>query len=129
MAEILSAADLADLRSAVLDLLPDLGVVWDRTDVPDATGGTKRTFIARPDPVPCRVGQVKEAMLVAYSAGRLAQLGQIGGKAIAAVSLPALTPIDVGDVIETLGHRYTVLSLLAPTTWELIRKVIGERED
>ena len=123
---ILSDADLADLRDVVLALLPDTGVVLDEVEVRDTTGGIKTTWTRRPGTIPCRVGNVRQADQVAASTANLGRGNQVAGRQRAAITVPALTALDPGDRIQTLGRTYTILAVLAPTTWELTRRLIAE---
>lgn len=123
---ILTDADLAELRTVVNDLLPDQGVVWDKTEVRDTTGGIKTTYTQRAGTVPVRVGQVQQADRVALTSSSLDAGGQIAGKMRAAMTVPALTDIDEGDRIAVLGQMYAVLAVLAPISWEMSRRLIVE---
>jgi hypothetical protein len=123
---ILSDADLTELRGVVVALLPDTAVILDKVEVRDTTGGIVTTYTARPEPVPCRVGNVQQADRVAASTADLDRVGVTSGHMRAAITVPALTPADIGDRVEALGVLYSVLGVLGPTSWELTRRLVCE---
>ncbi len=116
---VISDEELADLRAAAEELLPEQAVLLDRVPVRDTTGGTKTTWAARPGTIPARVGRVTDAEQVPFA-------GQLRGKATAALTLPALTALKEGDRVQVLGQTYSVVAVLGPVSWEVTRRLLVE---
>jgi hypothetical protein len=123
---ILSDQDLTELRDVVMALLPDTATVLDEVEVRDTTGGIKTTWSPRPDTIACRVGNVQQADQVAASTANLGRGNQVAGRMRVAITVPALTQLDIGDRLVVFGQTYTILGVLGPMSWELTRRLIAE---
>lgn len=117
---VIGDEELADLRAAAVELLPEQAVLLDRVPVRDTTGGTKATWVPRPGTVPARVGRVRDAEQVPFA-------GQLRGKATAALTLPALTVLTEADRVQVLGQTYNVVAVLGPVSWEVTRRLLVEQ--
>jgi hypothetical protein len=100
-------------------LLPEAATLLDRVETRDTSGGVKVTWSARSGTVPARVGRIKDSEQEAFA-------GQMRGKQLASLWLPAGTALDEGDRVQVLGQTYSVAAVMGPVTWEITRRFLIE---
>lgn len=115
----LSAADLAYMRYAQADLMPEREAsIFDVTTARGAGGGLAESWTQRAGTVSVRVSPASSTQ-VALVADRLK------GNDAHTVTLPALTPIKYRDKITLAsGRTFVVLAVLDREAWETARQVI-----
>lgn len=111
---MISAADLASMRSAMDQSLPDSCDVVRATIASDGAGG-ETTGWASVATVACRVSPAtgREGLIAAA----LASVGPW------IVTVPAETDAGVTDRIAWRGRTFEISSVLAPSTWEIARRL------
>lgn len=109
---MLTAAEIADMRSTVEDALPDTALVSRRTLTPDGYGGASDSW-ATVATVACRVSPD------AFAGGERPIAG--GEQAIAAwlITLPAETDVTATDRIVIGARTFEVIAVMARRTFEL----------
>jgi hypothetical protein len=119
---MLSAADLADMRATVADLLVETATLSRGTPASDGAGGqtvtwaTAATVAARLGPV----GGSPEEREVAH---------RVTSPSLRTVTLPAGTDVRLGDRLVISTVTYEVVAVLAPRSWELSRRVVCARAE
>lgn len=116
MTMLLSAAELASMRSTLNRTLPDTATIQRDVVGSDGSGGQTVTSITTTGAFACRV---------AVAAGREEVIaGKLDAVGTWTITLPALTDIAAGDRI-VIGSRTFEVSLpLRPRSWELSRRVL-----
>lgn len=115
---LLSAGDLASMRTVLDTSLPDTAVIWSRTLASDGQGGRTQTYAAA-GTVACRLSPIS-----AMSAGS----EDVRGDRQAAVAdrvltMPASTTIAATDRVVVASQTFEVTAIHAPRSWELSRRV------
>jgi head-tail adaptor len=110
--------ELADMRAAVLDLLPDTCNILSVTETPDGAGGMTQTWGTASAGVACRLD---------YQTG----METIAGGALRAYSRYILTvPYDASvtelNKIEHGTKTYNVSSVDDDKSWPIVRRVVLE---
>lgn len=128
---MLTAAELASLRTTLEEALPDLADVYTSTVTPDGSGGYTEETVVRPDmPISCRLSP-----LSALTQGERELVGRLAVEESLVLTLPAESPVAIRDSIvvyildpadDTVLHTrpVEVALMLAPRSWELTRRCI-----
>jgi hypothetical protein len=115
---LLTDADIAGMRSAVEDSLPDTAVIQTRTFVGDSGGGGTSVWAAS-GTVACRVSPRRPSN---FGAERDVAM-RITEVATFLVTLPQSASCDTNSRIQTMGNTYEVVGLQEPRSWDLCRRV------
>ena len=118
---MISAGDLAAMKATLAESLPDSCQVWRNTPVSDNAGGTTDAW-AMLSVADCRISPLARS-------DRLAEL-EVADR-IAAVNswiltFPVGTDVTEKDRIVSGVRGLEVASVLAPRTWEIGRRVLGQ---
>jgi hypothetical protein len=127
MPDILSLAELADIRRTVRDLtMPGTAILLRGTVTPNGIGGHTQTWgtvtVGGTAFIPCRYQP--------SSATEQAIASRVTAATSWTVVLPALWDVRITDrlYIEGDGRLMAVQGVLAPRTWEMQRRVICTEE-
>jgi hypothetical protein len=118
----LTAEELAEMRAAVLKLLPDTVVILERTWVSDGAGGGSETLAAvangtvaaRFDPI-----QSRNQLAVVAGQARLMEWYQ--------ATLPHDAPLVAGRVLQKGADQYDIKQLSEKHSWNVSRRAIVEK--
>lgn len=120
---MLSSADLASMRAAIAELLPDTCNILTLTYTSNGMGGGSETWGTASASVACRLdiqtGQVDKGELVYADALRPFQQ--------TILSLPYNTTILTSDRVEHGGLTYNVSRVNTDQSWIAVKRVILER--
>lgn len=92
-----SPEDIASVRQAQQQMMPEAVLVFKRMTVSDGRGGTKVTYQMLDDPIPGRVGRVQDTVRQAYAS-------QLRGKSTAMLTVPVDNPLTEGDKVRVVGE-------------------------
>lgn len=118
---MISAADLASMRTSLTESMPDSCQVRRNAPTPDGAGGQidAESTVAT---VACRISPLSRS-------DRLAEL-EIADRLTAVASwlitLPAGTDVTEKDRILSGVRTFEVASVLGPRTWELAVRLVGQ---
>lgn len=123
---VLTGPELADLRGATESWFTDTCDIYGHSaGAPDAYGGySVDPEVVKQSGVPCALESGAE-----HEQTR-ALLAKIANVQVFAVTLPALTDVEVGDhlIITSQGNMHLrVEGVMAPESWEIERRVIGSQ--
>lgn len=113
---IIDPEQIAYMREAQRELLPDDATIEVVSSVADQYGGQARTWAAVPGTVPARVGVVGPTLPREIAGG-------LGTGETTVVTLPALTGVKVGDRLVIRGRRYEIRAIAASASVETARRV------
>lgn len=116
MSNLLSASQIAAMRTTLERSLPGTAVINSRTWVSDGGGGGTAAY-APSGTAACRVSPAGQQPIEADIAA------QIQGRAVYMITLPANTPVQSQDQIEADGRTFEVLAPLS-RDWEISLRVI-----
>lgn len=114
---MISDADLADMRATLAASLPDMGTIQRVQSVSDDMGGHTDTWAAA-GTVACRVSPYPLRPDEREVAGRVLGLDTW------VVTMPAETVISERDRVATGGRSFEVVSVMAPRSWEVARRLL-----
>jgi hypothetical protein len=112
-------ADLASVREAQEEMMPETVTLLERAEVKDGRGGTKVTWTARSQTVSGRVGTVRDNMRLAYA-------GQLRGKATAVLTIPVGSPLKELDRVHVLNADYNVVADLSKSSYATAARYLIE---
>lgn len=112
--EGVSQEDLDSVREAQAQMMPERVWVDRRTVVRDSRGGTRVTYVRLDDPIPGRVGQLRDDLRVGFA-------DRLRGTAAAMLTVPTRYDEDglpdsliaENDRVEVLGATYNVVGDLS----------------
>ncbi len=120
---MLNSADLAYMRAAIAELLPDTCNILSVTYSPDGMGGNTETWGTVSASVACRLdiqtGQTSKGEVVIADSVRPFQQ--------TILSLPYSTTILTSDRVEHGGFTYNVSRVNTDQSWIAVKRVILER--
>lgn len=124
---MLTATELADMRQAILEALPDTGQVTRPTRAADGLGGQTVTYTTAIAAVACRLS------LPTGGTPGISQLGKeiaerLGNRTIFVASFPYNTDVRDGDRLAVNGKTYEVLAIINGS-WEIARRAMVARVD
>lgn len=106
---IINDDQIAYMREAQRDLLPDVATIEIVASAPDGYGGETQTWTVVPGTVPARIGEVPPTLPRELA-------GELGVGATTVVTLPAGTGIKIGDRLVVGGRRYEVRGVSVPSS-------------
>lgn len=113
---MLTANELAAMRTTVNGSLPDTATILRATTAADGAGGRTLTWV--------EVATVAARFAPADTQGSDPQLGgQAANMTARAVDLPSGTDVTVADRIAWGTHTFEVSAVRAPRSWELLVRV------
>lgn len=111
---LITDAQIAYMRAAQQELMPDLATIEVMATAADGYGGQSRTWAAIPGTVPCRVMPTPPAPREAA--------GQLSPDLSVILTLPAGTDVGIGDRVVVEGVRYEIRSAPAGGSMETARQ-------
>lgn len=121
MTSVLSSSDLAYMRSAIAELLPDTCNILSATEVADGYGGVTQTWGTTSASVACRA-DIKSGM-ESLNGASLRPYRQL------VFSMPYNTTINASNRIEYGSDVYTVQSVNTEQSWIAVKRVQAELTD
>lgn len=115
---MLSAADLAGMRAAVTDSLPDTAQVQRATRTPDGMGGFTETWTTVAT-VACRIAPTGNAPAEQVVAERVTD------RVLWTLTLPAATDVTAADRITVGSRTFEVVGVLSPRSYELCTRLVA----
>lgn len=118
---LVTADDIACLREAFTDALPDLGSISRPTDADDAFGGQTRTWATVATNVPCRLAPETRRPVEEVTGGRLAASGDV------VITFAAGTDISERDRVAIGAWTFEVVGVRLRGALELTRRAVCVR--
>lgn len=115
---IINPDQIAYMRAAQGELMPDQATIEVLNVAPDGYGGQSSTWVAVPGTVPCRV---MPASGTDTTGRQVAE--RLYGDASTIITLPAETQIKLGDRVVVAGQRYEVRTQPVGGSMETARQV------
>jgi SPP1 family predicted phage head-tail adaptor len=115
----MSTKELAAIREAIADTLPDLCNLLTPTYTSDGMGGFTQSFAAVLTNVPCRLDVIKPREQL--SADRNVHFATF------MLSLPYTTVVSANYRIEVNGGTYNVTGIAPDKSWNAVKRVTVER--
>lgn len=119
---MLETADLAYMRDAIADLLPDTCNILSVTETADGFGGVSQSWGTASANVACRLDIVRDNQSDEAIAGASRRNFQE-----TVLSLPYNTTISVSNRVEHGGYTYNVTANNTDQSWIAVKRVVLER--
>ncbi len=106
----ITAEDLASVRDAQQEMMPEWVTLYQRVEARDSRGGTTETWTARTPQTIGRVGHVRDTVRAAFA-------GQLRGKATAMLTCPVGVPLVENDRVGVIGGLYRVVADMSKSSY------------